>query len=154
VRFNASHSGGLALFAITLDREIGVDIEHVRPMRDLEGIAARFFSTRETADLMSLPEDQREEGFFRCWTRKEAYIKAIGDGLSVPLDSFAVSLEPGEAARMIQLGGSAGRAAAWSMHDLVIAPGYAAALAYQDIPREVRLAMTLDPSDLLSNVRS
>jgi 4'-phosphopantetheinyl transferase len=154
VQFNASHSADLALIAITLDREIGVDVEQVRPMRDLAGIAARFFSAGETAQLNSLPQDQREAAFFRCWTRKEAYIKAIGDGLSVPLDSFAVSLRPGEPARMIQLGGSAGAAAAWTMHDLVIAREYAAALAYQDTARAVRISGTLDPSELLSNVRS
>src|SRR5262249_7235080 len=85
VRFNTSHSGDLALFAATLDCELGVDIEHARAMPDLEEIATRFFSAEEKSDLLALPPDQREAAFFRCWTRKEAYIKAIGDGLAVPL---------------------------------------------------------------------
>ncbi len=136
IRFNLSHSGGLALVAITLDCELGVDIEKIRPMPDLQDVARRFFSIREAA-------------FFRCWTRKEAYIKTIGDGLSAPLDGFAVSLRPDEPARLIHLNGDAAAARAWSLHDLEIDPGYAAALAYRDARREVRLAPPVDPAHLL-----
>jgi 4'-phosphopantetheinyl transferase len=147
-RFNLSHSGALALIAITLDCEIGVDIEQIRPMPDLHGIASRFFSAEEEVDLMSLDEDQRVAGFFRCWTRKEAYIKAIGDGLSAPLDDFAVSLRPGAPARMLHLGGDTKQAAEWTLQDLVIEPGYAAAVAYRDSSRTIRLWAPLDPASL------
>ena len=103
MRFNISHSGGLAVFAFTLDCEVGVDVEEIRELKDLAEIAARFFCAEETAELMSLPADQRTAAFFRCWTRKEAYIKAIGDGLSAPLDGFAVTLGRDEPARLIHL---------------------------------------------------
>lgn len=150
LRFNSSHSGGLALVALTLDCEIGVDIEQIRPLHDLQAVAARYFCAEEAAELMSLAEHQREAAFFRCWTRKEAYVKAIGDGLSAPLDGFAVSLQPGAGARMIHLGGDIRAAAAWSLRDLPVASGYAAALAYRDSPRTVQLAPPLDPADILS----
>jgi 4'-phosphopantetheinyl transferase len=149
LRFNAAHSVGLGLFAITQDREIGVDIERVRPVPDLMAIAERFFSEEERNDLTTLAEDQREAAFFRCWTRKEAYIKAIGDGLSAPLEAFAVSLRPGEPARMIHLGGDTTAAAAWTLHDLAIEPGYAAALAYPGSLRAIRLSPVVEPAELL-----
>jgi 4'-phosphopantetheinyl transferase len=149
IRFNVSHSGDLALFAITLDCEIGVDIERIHAMQDFAGIAKRFFSTEEEMDLMSLPEDQREAAFFRCWTRKEAYIKAIGDGFSAPLDGFAVTLRVDAPARLTHIAGDASAAAAWTVHDLEIEAGYAAALAYRDAPRAVRLFAPLDPAELL-----
>jgi len=152
IRFNSSHSGALALVAVTLDCELGVDIEQFRPMPDLQEIAARFFCAGEEAELMSVAPALREPAFFRCWTRKEAYIKAIGDGLSAPLDGFAVTLKAGAPARMIQLGGDATAAAAWTLHDLEIQSGYAAALAYRDRPRAVRLSPPLDPAELLDPV--
>src|SRR5208282_2181592 len=86
VRFNISHSGGLALFAFTLDCEIGVDVEHIRPLRDMQEIASRFFCAEEATELMSLPAHGREQAFYLCWTRKEAYLKAVGEGLSEPID--------------------------------------------------------------------
>lgn len=101
IRFNLSHSGGLALYAIALEREVGVDIEQVRPDFGGPEIAKRFFSPREVATLLALPEEIRLEGFFHCWTRKEAYIKARGEGLTVSLSDFDVSFAPGEPARLL-----------------------------------------------------
>ena len=95
VRFNLSHSHGLAMIAIGLRREVGIDIELLRPDFAGEEIAERYFSAKEVNELRTLPAELRTEGFFLCWTRKEAYIKARGDGLHVPLDSFSVSLSPG-----------------------------------------------------------
>jgi 4'-phosphopantetheinyl transferase len=95
VRFNLSHSHGLALYAFALEREVGVDVEKIRPEVAFEGIEERYFSAQEVRELQALPEAQRAEGFFLCWTRKEAYIKARGEGLHIPLDSFHVSLTPG-----------------------------------------------------------
>jgi 4'-phosphopantetheinyl transferase len=135
LRFNVSNSGDLAAYAFTLDCEIGVDVEHRRRLLEIEGIARRFFAADEVAELMGLPEAARPEGFFNCWTRKEAYIKAVGDGLSVPLDSFQVTLQPGVPAHMVALDGSAAAAELWTLHAFTPAPDYAGAIAYPDRPR-------------------
>ncbi len=133
--FNVSNSGDLAAYAFTLDCEIGVDVEHRRRLLEIEGIARRFFASDEVSALMALSEGERPEGFFNCWTRKEAYIKAVGDGLSVPLDSFEVTLQPGVPARMVSLDGSAAAAERWTLHTFTPAPDYAGAIAYQDRER-------------------
>jgi 4'-phosphopantetheinyl transferase len=93
VRFNLSHSHGLALFAFILGSEVGVDLESLRSsVRNID-LAERFFSAREIEALRALPPDSQHEMFFHCWTRKEAYIKARGVGLTLGLSSFAVSLD-------------------------------------------------------------
>jgi 4'-phosphopantetheinyl transferase len=92
--FNLSHSHGLAVIGIARERELGIDVEMIRPDFASEEIAERYFSAKEITDLNRLPTEQRAESFFLCWTRKEAYIKAKGDGLHIPLDSFDVSLSP------------------------------------------------------------
>lgn len=149
LHFNASHSGDLALFAFTLDCEIGIDVELLRPMPDMEDVARRFFCTEETAELMSLPAPRREDSFFLCWTRKEAYIKATGEGLSTPLDAFRVTLQPDEPARLVHLARDPVAAAAWTLHDLKPAPAYAASLAYRDRPRPVETFKVVNPKQLL-----
>lgn len=149
LRFNASHSGALALFAFTMDCELGVDVEAVRGTPDFEDVAKRFFCAEETADLMSLPIDQRDRGFFLCWTRKEAYIKATGEGLSASLDAFRVTLRPGEPARMIHCGGDPNEAQAWTLHDLNPGAGYAAAVAYREAPRPLHTFPFVNPKQLL-----
>ncbi len=129
VNFNLSHSHGLALYAVTLGREIGIDIERVRTNLSFERLAKRFFSPLEFQMLSSLPPSERIEGFFNCWTRKEAYIKAMGEGLSIPLNQFHVTLKPGERARIVSIKGDSNLASGWSLHSLTPAPGYAGALA-------------------------
>src|SRR5712671_5474431 len=94
ITFNVSHSGGIALLAFARRKEIGIDVEQVRGDFDVDAIARRFFSAREQEQLAALPNEERFEAFFRCWTRKEAYIKATGDGLSLPLHQFDVSVAP------------------------------------------------------------
>jgi 4'-phosphopantetheinyl transferase len=131
LNFNLSHSHQLALIAITDQRQVGIDVEHVRPIPDLEDLAQRFFSAQENAALQALPEEEKLRGFFNCWTRKEAYIKARGEGLSLPLGQFDVSLTPGEPARLLSVRGAPREAARWSLLDLVPAPGYVAALAVE-----------------------
>jgi 4'-phosphopantetheinyl transferase len=133
--FNVSNSGDLAAYAFTLDCELGVDVEYRRRLVEIEGIARRFFAPDEVAELMGLSEGDRPEGFFNCWTRKEAYIKAVGEGLSVPLDSFQVTLQPGIAARMVALDGSTSAAERWTLRAFTPAPDYAGAIAYQDRER-------------------
>jgi len=100
IRFNLSHSHGLVVVAIGREREVGIDVELIRPDFASEAIAKRYFSAKEIDELSKLPAELRTEGFFLCWTRKEAYIKAKGDGLQIPLDSFDVSLSPGRPATL------------------------------------------------------
>jgi 4'-phosphopantetheinyl transferase len=148
--FNASHSGEIALFAFTTGCELGVDVEQVRPLEGMARVASQFFSREESEDLFSLPLVEREQAFFLCWTRKEAYVKAIGHGLSIPLDSFQVTLRPGEPARFLHLDHDASLAQAWMLHNLEVTTGYAAALAYRDTPRPVELQPVLEMEELLS----
>jgi 4'-phosphopantetheinyl transferase len=146
LQFNASNSGHLAAYAFTAGCEIGVDLEQHRAMLDLENIARRFFSPEETAELLELPASEKTAAFFRCWTRKEAFIKALGGGLSIPLDSFQVTLRPDDAARMVSLGGSSQAARGWMLHDFTPAPDYAGAIAYPGLLRsvETRTAASID----------
>lgn len=129
LRFNLSHSGGYALLGVTTACEIGVDLERMRPLDDLLAIAGRFFARREFERLQALPAHQHSQAFFRCWTRKEAYIKAIGEGLSCPLDRFAVTFLPEEPVRIESIDGSRLAAAAWTLRAVDPAPGYFAAVA-------------------------
>lgn len=128
LRFNASHSGDWAVYAFVQDHEIGVDVEHIKPDFETKGIAERFFSAREVQTLNALAEEEKPAAFFRCWTRKEAYIKAIGSGLSHPLDSFDVTLAPGEPAALLRVQYPESLAR-WSLFNLDVAEEYAAALA-------------------------
>ena len=129
--FNASHSHELVLYAITRGREIGVDLEYMhRDLADVE-IAERFFSPREIAALRALPADVQREAFFTCWTRKEAYLKARGDGLALRLDQFDVSLAPGEPAVLLSTNDDPQEASRWSLQELNPGPGYVATLAVE-----------------------
>jgi medium-chain acyl-[acyl-carrier-protein] hydrolase len=130
LHFNLAHSHGLALYAVSRGRELGVDLERVRADFDGEQLAQRFFSPREAAGLRSLPAAQRREAFFSCWTRKEAYLKATGMGLSLALDRFDVSLAPAAAALLATRHDSA-EARRWSLCDLAPGLGYTGALAVE-----------------------
>ena len=129
LRFNMSHSHEAVLYAVTRGREIGIDVEFIRCDLEAEQIAERFFSKKEIATLRSLPPGIRQYAFFLCWTRKEAYIKARGEGLSIPLDQFDVSLIPGEPAALLSTQTDSDEALRWSLHELALGAGYAAALA-------------------------
>ncbi len=131
LRFNLSHSGDLALVAVSRGREIGVDVERIRPDRDLDRIATRFFSTVEVAALLALPRAERAEAFYHCWTRKEAYIKALGDGLAIPLDSFDVAFAPGAPAALLASRLDPAETRRWSMAALDPGPGYAGAVVVE-----------------------
>jgi 4'-phosphopantetheinyl transferase len=131
LRFNLSHSHALALYAVTNNREIGVDIEYIRADFANEEIAERFFSNTEIAILRALPADERTASFFNCWTRKEAYIKARGEGLSFPLDRFDVSLIPGEQPITLNVHETPFEAARWLLQSLTPEDGYAAAIAVE-----------------------
>lgn len=131
IRFNVSHSRDLVLYAVARDREVGVDVEYMREDFASEAISEHFFSPREVEALRTLPANRRTEGFFNCWTRKEAYIKGRGLGLSLPLDHFDVSLVPGEAAVLLSVREDMPEASDWFLQELNPGPGYAAALAVE-----------------------
>ena len=131
LRFNLSHSGEIVLFAITRGRRIGVDVEKIRTDFETEHVAERFFSLAESSRLRALPAEQKHEAFFACWTRKEAYVKATGDGLSLPLDQFDVSVAPGEPAVLQNTRPDPAEARRWYLQALKVEPGYAAALAVE-----------------------
>lgn len=131
LKFNLAHSGGLALYAFTRIGEVGVDIEHIRPEFTGGDIAERFFSVMEVDCLNRLPQVVRHQAFFNCWTRKEAFIKAKGMGLSLPLDQFDVTLAPDAPAALLRTGWDEDEAARWSLTAIDIEPGYAAAVAIE-----------------------
>jgi len=131
LRFNVSHSHEFVVYALTRGRKIGVDIEYHRADVVGEEIAERFFSTNEVRDLCALPGHLREEAFFNCWTRKEAYIKARGEGLSHPLDQFDVSLAPGKPAALLATRGDARELSRWTICAFTTEGNYSAALAVE-----------------------
>ncbi len=132
LNFNVSHSCDLALLAFAWERAIGIDLEYVRPEIAMDPIAERFFSAREFAALRVLPESLQPMAFFHGWTRKEALIKATGEGLSRSLDQFSMSLVPGEPARLLEMHGEPENLSKWSVQNLEPGPGYAAALVVQN----------------------
>jgi 4'-phosphopantetheinyl transferase len=134
LRFNVSHSNGVALYAVTTGREVGVDVEFVREDFASLEIAERFFSRHEVAALRAVAAGARASAFFDCWTRKEAYIKGRGEGLSHPLHLFTVSLAPGQPAALLCTEDDAEEAARWSLVQLFPGAGYRAALAVQGAP--------------------
>jgi 4'-phosphopantetheinyl transferase len=134
LQFNLSNSDEMALVGLVQGVEIGMDIEYLKPMPDCEQISERFFSQSEREVLRSLPREVKEEGFFNCWTRKEAYLKAVGEGLAAPLDSFDVTLAPGDPPRMLTLEGDAARAARWHFRHFRPAEKYIGALAIEGGP--------------------
>lgn len=127
--FNLSHSQGLALYGVSRDFNLGIDLEYIRPMSDLEQLAKRFFSPGEYTAIASLPDDEKQRAFFQAWTCKEAYLKATGDGLAGGLAEVEVSLIPGEGARLIRIAGNPQAALSWSLAQIIPAPDYMAAVA-------------------------
>ena len=131
LRFNLAHSHGLAVYAVTRGRRVGIDVEFIRPGLAAGHIAEHFFSPREIAALRALPQELQEAAFFRCWTRKEAFIKAHGEGLSFPLDQFDVSLAPGDHAALLGLRGAPEATQRWVLCDLPMDAGFVGALVVE-----------------------
>ncbi len=129
--FNLSHAGLLALFAFSWGRRVGIDVEHLRPMEEMDQVAERNFSSREYKRFQKLIERDRLRAFYNCWTRKEAFIKAIGDGLSFPLKDLEVTFVPEEPVGILSLHGGQEQAEHWAMYDLKTWEGYAAALVVE-----------------------
>jgi 4'-phosphopantetheinyl transferase len=129
LEFSLSHSGALALCALAWRRPVGVDVEEHRAGVEALEIAELFFTDTELATLRALEGAERARAFFLCWTRKEAYVKARGEGLSIPLSRFDVTCAPGEPAHLSGRGDSALEVARWALADLDVGPGYSAAVA-------------------------
>lgn len=136
--FNVSHSHSLALLAFARGSALGVDVERLRADAAERQIAERFFSAHEVSALCGLPSAQQPRAFFDCWTRKEAYVKARGEGLSFPLAEFDVSLRPDEPAALLRVRGDAQEAGRWTLRALDVAPDYAAALVTEGHIRHVK----------------
>lgn len=129
--FNVSHSAGIAVYAVTCGRNVGIDIEHIRPEFADDKIAERFFSPGEVTRLRKLPITLQKDAFFDCWSRKEAFIKATGQGVAFGLDNFEVALTPGEPAMLLSVNGNRREADRWTLKNLTIHPGYAAAICVE-----------------------
>jgi len=129
IRFSTTHSAGVALVAMALDTDVGVDIEQIRANIEYEDLCRRYFAPSEQASVGRFPEAERLAAFFRGWARKEAVMKALGTGLSLGLDQLVVSLEAGPAPKIYSIQGSAAAAGRWHLNDLQPVPGYVAALA-------------------------
>jgi 4'-phosphopantetheinyl transferase len=133
LRFNVSHSGDVAVFAFTQGRDVGVDVEAVASMDDRDEVAEQCFSDMEQRFYSALSEEDKPQGFFNCWTRKEAVVKAMGDGLNFPLSEFDVTLAPGESAEILSLGSAPGHECGWQMHAFEPLPGFVAAVVVEDL---------------------
>ncbi len=135
IEFNVSHSHDLALYALTSDHPVGVDLEYLfrRSTVDRLKIAHRFFSDREYNTLASLPRNRRDHAFLACWTRKEAFVKAIGQGLSCPLDQFDVTVDPDDTAELLATRWDPSDVARWTMASIDPGPDYVGALAVKGI---------------------
>ena len=139
MHFSVSHSGDVAMIGVARDAPLGVDIEAVRPLPDLPDVAAGYFTAEETNTIREAPADERELAFFLCWTRKEAFAKARGDGLALALHRCRVACRPGDPARILEIDGSAAATAAWSVYDLRPAPGLVGAAVVPGVPRPLSL---------------
>jgi 4'-phosphopantetheinyl transferase len=138
IHFNLSHSAGFAIYGFLRKSEIGLDIERVRKIPEMEQIVEQFFSARENETFRALPRNQKKMAFFEFWTRKEAFIKATGKGMYEPLDKCNATLVAGERAELIRIGGESIVDSQWFIQDLKPAPGFAAALAVGEEIREIR----------------
>lgn len=131
LRFNLSHSGEIVVCAVAWEREVGIDVERIKPDIDHAALARRFFSPLENEQLSSLPPAWQPAAFFAAWTRKEALVKAWGVGLSLPLHRFDVSVHPRRPAQLVSVREGPGQDGQWSLHELDPGPGYAGALAVE-----------------------
>ncbi|NOK63906.1 MAG: 4*-phosphopantetheinyl transferase superfamily protein [Chloroflexi bacterium AL-W] len=138
LQFNLSHTHERAIYAFAWERELGIDIEYIRTLDDMESIANHFFSAREYQQLCALPQADKQRAFFTCWTRKEAYIKARGDGLAYPLDQFAVSFAPEDCTPLLEVYGDTQETERWSLHGLPTEADYVAALIVEGHTWELR----------------
>jgi 4'-phosphopantetheinyl transferase len=129
LQFNVSHSHDLILLALTAEWDVGIDVEVRRTISDMDALASRYFAPDEAEALAALPDAERGAAFLQTWTRKEAYLKALGTGLAQPLTEFAVSVHRDAPARLLHVGGDREAAQQWQLRSLIPHPDYVAALA-------------------------
>jgi 4'-phosphopantetheinyl transferase len=137
LQFNISHSANMALIAVGREHRLGVDIEKIRDDVDTTALADRFFSPRERAGLQALPDHLRVPGFFACWTRKEAFLKATGEGLSFPLADFSVTTHPDLDPELEEIKGNTDDGKQWFLADLSVVDGFRATVACERSPYRV-----------------
>jgi 4'-phosphopantetheinyl transferase len=130
IQFNVSHSHEVALYAFTRQRKVGVDLEYIRPI-EAEALVKRFFSEQEWCYFQTLPPNQQQSAFFRAWTQKEAYLKAIGEGLAYPLNQVEVAIDPTRPTQFLKLGNDTKATHNWQLTELHPVQGYAAALVVE-----------------------
>jgi 4'-phosphopantetheinyl transferase len=150
LRFNQSDSGDLVAFAFTAGCEIGIDIEEVRPVSDLENVVANVFTPREIVELCRIDPSLQQEAFFATWTRKEAYVKALGDGLFIPTDSFRVTVCPEAQAPHVYFDQHPETVRDWQLHSFHPAAGYLGTIAYRGLRRSMHIWPVVEASILLS----
>ena len=138
ISFNVSHSHNFILIAMSLDHQLGIDIEKIQHGKDHTALARRFFSKREQAELTVLPEEIKTRAFYSCWARKEAFVKAVGDGITYGLDTFDVSVHPDETKPLINIHTNSGEDITWSVFNIPMDEDYMAALAVTDNTVSVR----------------
>jgi 4'-phosphopantetheinyl transferase len=149
LRFNSSHTSELFACALNEECDIGIDIERTKPLPDAEQIARSYFCPEEVAEFVTLGSEQQEAAFFRCWTRKEAFLKATGTGLSTDLNSFGVTLLPNDPPAFVHVHHSKMEARQWTLQDLSDIPGHTGAVAYRHSPLPLQQHETLTAEDLL-----
>jgi 4'-phosphopantetheinyl transferase len=138
--FNLSHSKGLVIIGVAVGLHLGVDVELVQPLADMESIARQYFTGDEQGLLQTCTAERKDEAFFVCWTRKEAYIKAVGKGLSIPLDSFDVSMPLGSPGRSLPATADLPEVEKWFLQDLTLPSPYVGALVVEG--NEVNVSYT------------
>lgn len=150
LQFNLTHSENLALIGIARDRATGVDLEYVQPVAAMQRVIKRICSPQEQAIFATLSKDAQLAAFYTCWTRKEAYLKATGEGFGRPLDQVEVSFIPGSPAQLLRVHGISDAGERWSLHSLHPAPGYIAAIAVAGTPTYTLSCWDTPLADLLS----
>lgn len=135
LRFNTGHSGGVILFALANNRETGVDVERLRPLADMQALARRCFTSREFEAWHRLPEPEQRKAFFRVWTRKEAFLKAYGRGLSLAPELVEVTVPADRPPRLLSVEGEPAAHREWDIRDLPADEGFAAAIAVENRDR-------------------
>lgn len=138
IYFNYSHSEEVALYAFSIDNDLGIDVEYIRDIADMNQIVNNICSQEEIIVFETLAESDRRTAFFNCWTRKEAFIKAVGKGLSMPLDQFKVSFLPNKPAKLLSVNAEEKTKQEWHIQDLKPAYGYAAAIAVKGPPPNLK----------------
>lgn len=139
LQFNVAHAEACVLYALSRDCPLGVDVERVRELSDYDSLAKRFFASSESAEILSVDAVDRMKAFFNCWTRKEAFVKAVGKGLSIPLDSFEVSVRPGQPSKFKSLPTKSSAPPHWSLVHIEPGDGYVGALAFPMLHGSVRV---------------